>query len=63
MSLTFGCKSLMNFPIFCVPATSALVERIFSKSGLILRPHRSSMSSALLAMQIYLKSNPETLFQ
>ena len=71
MSLTFGCKSHNEFPalsrlafsVFCVPATSAPVERIFSKSGLILRPHRSSMSSDMLAMQVYLKSNPETLFQ
>ena len=28
---------------------------IFGKSGLILRPHKSSMSSASLAMKVYLQ--------
>ena len=59
----FPTLSRLAFSVFCVPATSAPVELIFSKSGLILRPHRSSMSSDMLAMQVYLKSNPETLFQ
>ena len=29
--------------IFCAPATSAPVERVFSHSGLFMRPHRARM--------------------
>ena len=34
--------------ILTVPASSAAVERKFSKSGLIARPHRAKMSDKLL---------------
>ena len=41
--------------IFCTPATSAPVERIFSQSGLIMRPHRANMSVTLLETLMFLK--------
>lgn len=48
-------------PLFCkifsVPASSAPVERIFSQSGLIMRPHRAKMSDALLEALVFLKCN------
>jgi len=31
--------------LLCTPATSAPVERVFSQSGLLLRPHRARMSN------------------
>ena len=34
--------------ILAVPAISAPVERVFSKSGLLVRPHRAKMSDKLL---------------
>ncbi len=43
--------------IFCVPATSAPVERIFSHSGIIMRPHRARMSDELLETLMFLKCN------
>ena len=43
--------------VFCVPATSAPVERIFSQSGLIMRPHRARMSDSLLETLMLIKCN------
>lgn len=43
--------------VFCVPASSAPVERIFSQSGLIMRPHRAKMSDTLLETLVFLKCN------
>ena len=43
--------------IMCVPASSAPVERIFSQSGLIMRPNRSRMSDSMLEMLMILKCN------
>jgi len=42
---------------FCTPASSAPVERVFSHSGLILRPHRAKMSDSLLETIVILKCN------
>jgi len=43
--------------MFCSPASSASVERAFSQSGLLLRPHRSRMTDGLLESLVYLKCN------
>jgi len=43
--------------IFSIPASSAAVERIFSHSGLILKPHMAIMSDSLLEALVYLKCN------
>ena len=40
--------------LWCVPATSAPVERIFSQSGIIMRPHRAKMSDKLLETIMFL---------
>lgn len=49
------------WPLFasqwCTPATSAPVERIFSQSGIIMRPHRAKMSNKLLEALMFLKCN------
>ena len=42
---------------FCVLATSASSERVFSKSGTLMAPLRSRMSSTTLEMRTFLKSN------
>ena len=43
--------------LWCVPATSAPVERIFSQSGIIMRPHRAKMCDELLETLMFLKCN------
>jgi len=42
---------------FCTPATSAPVERVFSHSGFIMRPHRAKMNDGLLETLVMLKCN------
>ena len=43
--------------LLCVPARSAPVERVFSQSGLIVRPNRAKMSNSLLESLVFLKYN------
>lgn len=44
-----------------VPATSAAIERVFSRSGFLMRPHRCSLSSKNLCMLTFLKCNENLL--
>jgi len=41
--------------LLSMPATSAPVDRVFSQSGLLLRPHRARMSNTLLETLVFLK--------
>ncbi len=41
--------------IMCVPATSALVERVFSQSGLLMRSHPSSFLQVNICILTCLK--------
>jgi len=43
--------------IFCPPATSAPVERIFSHSGLLMRANRARMGENMLSQLVYLRCN------
>jgi len=43
--------------LFCITATSAPVERVFSHGGLFMRPHRAKMSDSLLSSLVYIKCN------
>ena len=43
--------------VFCSPATSAPVERVFSHSGLFMRPHRARMGDKMLSNLVFLKCN------
>jgi len=45
--------------VLCVPASSAPVERVFSKSGLIMRPHRARMSDSMLETLVFLACNTD----
>ncbi len=43
--------------LFCIPASSAPVERVFSQGGLIMRPHRARLGDEMLSSLVYLKCN------
>ncbi|CAF3274319.1 unnamed protein product [Rotaria socialis] len=47
--------------VLCVPATSAPVERVFSSSGILMRPHRSRLSKNMLSILTLLKCNRKLL--
>jgi len=51
-----GIHSLLE-RVLCVPASSVPVERVFSQSGLIIKPNRARMSDALLEELVFLKCN------
>lgn len=53
---TSGLHQLFE-KIFCVPASSAAVERVFSHSGLFLRPHRARMGDKVLCNLTFVKCN------
>lgn len=43
--------------VFCCTASSCPVERVFSHSGLFIRPHRARMGKKLLCQLVFLKCN------
>ena len=47
--------------LFWFPVTSALVERFFSKTGFILRPHRRCMQDELEENLFYARENIDFL--
>ncbi|CAF3334021.1 unnamed protein product [Rotaria sp. Silwood2] len=47
--------------VLCIPATSAPAERIFSQSGLLMRPHRSRLSKDMLSKLTFIKCNLDLL--
>jgi len=53
----FGPLHLLFEKVFSAPATSAPVERVFSSSGMLLRPHRARMSDQLLSELVLLTCN------
>ncbi len=51
----FQSLHLLFEKIFSVPATSAPVERIFSQSGLLMRPHRARLGDKMLSDLVFFK--------
>jgi len=56
-SSNFMCFRPLFTRIFLVPTSSAPVEKIFSQSGLIMRPHKAKMTDNMLETLVYLKGN------
>ncbi|KAL1276684.1 hypothetical protein QQF64_036307 [Cirrhinus molitorella] len=64
-ALVFWSKNKDRYPqlhalavkLLSVPASSAPVERIFSRGGLIMRPHCARLGSRTVSSLIFLKSN------
>ena len=49
--------SKLAYKVLSVPASSAPVERVFSRGGIIMRPHRARLSAEMLGMLMFLKCN------
>ena len=43
--------------VFCLPVTSAPLERIFSHSGLLMRENMARMGDNMLSQLVYLRCN------
>lgn len=54
---SFPCLYKLCNQVFCVPATSAPIERVFSHGGILMRPHRSSLGVELFSNLLLLKCN------
>jgi len=62
MSMSIVCAKLPQLKplfeyVFCVPALSAPVKRVFSQSGLIMRPNRARMTDAMPETLVLLQCN------
>ena len=53
LDLIFGLAK----KVLAVPASSVPVECVFSRGGIIMRPHRAQLNDKLLAELIFLKCN------
>ena len=45
--------------LFCIPASSAPVECVFSQGGLIMQPHCTRLGDEMLSSLVYLKCNSD----
>jgi len=57
LALDFPVLQTLFSHVFCVPASSDPVERIFSQSGLIMSARRAHMPNAVLETLVFLKCN------
>lgn len=68
-ALTFWSKNRERFSslhsiamkVLSVPASSAPVERVFSRGGIFMRPHRTRLGFKLLQSLIFLKCNQPSI--
>lgn len=51
----------LGMRVLSVPATSASVERVFSQSGLLMRPHRSRLTKDMVSKMTLIKCNLDLL--
>lgn len=68
-ALVFWAKNHDRFPllhnialkVLSVPASSAPVERVFSRGGIIMRPHCARLGHKMLQSLVFLKCNQAVL--
>jgi len=53
----YPCLYKLGLKYLSVPATSAAIERVFSQSGFIMRPHRARLTSKNVCLLSFLKCN------
>lgn len=53
----FPSLMLVAKKVLAIPAASAPVERIFSRGGIIMRPHRARLGDEILSNLAFLKCN------
>lgn len=53
----FPALALLVKKVLAIPASSAPVERVFSRGGIIMRPHRSRLGDEILSNLVFLKCN------
>jgi hypothetical protein len=58
-SSTFNALHRLAIKYLCIPATSSAVERVFSQSGFLFRPHRCRMARKTLQQLTLLKCNQD----
>lgn len=51
----------LAWKVLSVPASSAPVERVFSRGGIIMRPHRTRLSAEVLSSLMFLKCNEDIM--
>lgn len=57
----FSQLHILALKVLSIPASSAPVERVFSRGGIIMRPHRARLGHRMLQSLIFLKCN-QTVF-
>ena len=53
----YPCLYQLGLKYLSVPATSAPIERVFSQSGFLMRPHRASLTTKNACLLSFLKCN------
>ena len=53
----FPALVLLAKKVLAIPASSAPVEHVFSRGGIIMRPHRSRLGNEILSNLVFLKCN------
>ena len=53
----YPCLYQLSLKYLSVPATSAPIERVFSQSGFLMRPHRASLTAKSVCLLTFLKCN------
>ncbi|CAM4851733.1 unnamed protein product [Rotaria magnacalcarata] len=53
----YPCLYQFGLKYLPVPATSAPIERVFSQSGFLMRPHRASLTVKNVCLLTFLKCN------
>lgn len=53
----YPCLYQLGLKYLSVPATSAPIERVFSQSGFLMRPHRASLTTKNVCLLSFLKCN------